>query len=106
MSGEEIPSEGRYPGSDELLGYIKKSIIRCTNIGTDKIFLDIFTEYKRGLEKYCAMLANHIPSNFVDSTSKNVTFTEEDIISACLIVNTAEYMSDILPELENRLKKV
>ncbi|ETO16356.1 hypothetical protein RFI_20998, partial [Reticulomyxa filosa] len=136
MSREKIPAEVRFSGVDELLGYIKKSITRCSKIGTDDIFYQIYRvldlyfflvsflldqksdcvhnmlkhqkEYCNGLNKYAQMLVRHLPDPMTQAASsyniKEKFITESELITICLVINTSDYVSEVLSSLETKLK--
>jgi len=48
--------DNRFPGSDEVLMYVKKSLQRSSQLGVKQTLFDVYREYKRGFLDYCQLL--------------------------------------------------
>ena len=93
---DESKAKDRYGGSDDLFLYIKNSITQCNKLNRNEIMYNLYLEYRRGLGLYCDMLERHL--------RQKEQLNERELQMACYTVNTAEYVSDTIPQLEQSIK--
>lgn len=78
--------------------YIKKAIKRCTALTTSTTFFTLAKEFKACLAKYAKILRSKLPP----PTAR--TLGEGGEVDVCYIINTAEYCTDTVPQLEDMVK--
>merc|ERR1712025_739232 len=99
----------RLMGSDELFLYVKKSIKRCSRLAKGEVLFKLFNEYKRGLALYVDLLDSKLPRGESLKSGLDpepLELTHLQVISTCLILNTAEYCNDTIPSLQESIKKL
>jgi hypothetical protein len=106
-SSEESKTKDRFNGSDDLFLYIKQSINRCSKLTKNITFLELFKEYRRGLDIYADLLLEHIPKRSeYQQQNTNFSLSVQEIYQCCFIVNTAFYCSETIPALQDSIKKL
>jgi hypothetical protein len=106
---EGIDHEGKVPvfsTSISMFVYIRNSIQRCTRLTTGQTFFKLFKAFKACLGDY----ARNLQAKFPPSAGTGVLgtnqykITEGGQLMVCYVVNTCEYCSEILPQLEDTIK--
>jgi len=94
---------------------MKKSMQRCVKLSNKDAFFNLFKAYKWGLEQYAALLASKLPKATATSGPLSATALSEREVSPltprqlnalCLIVNTAEYCMETLPQLAGSIERL
>ena len=93
---DESKAKDRYGCSDDLFLYIKNSVTQCNKLNRNEIMYNLYLEYRRGLSLYCDMLDRHL--------SRKEQLNDREVQMTCYAVNTAEYVADTIPGLENSIK--
>ena len=93
---DESKAKDRYGGSDDLFLYIKNSITQCNKLNRNEILYNLYLEYRRGLGLYSEMLDRHLRAK--------EQLNDREVQMTCYTVNTAEYVADTIPGLENSIK--
>jgi len=95
-------SDGRrsFSCAEKVFIYIKKSLQRCSRLTTGAILFEIAGEYRQGLRDLAALLKSKLPKKADSQLSKS-----ENAI-CCSVANTAEDCKDIVPGIEEAIKKV
>lgn len=83
-------------GCDDLLVYIKKSLSRCSVLARDSVMLNLFEEYKRGLELYHHAMQRHVIVARRQSLSQQLSTQQLRLLA--LIIHTCTYCLDVLPQ--------
>jgi hypothetical protein len=105
-----------YSSSLRLFKSIKDSMRRCTSFSTSKALYDLQTSFKNVLRHYRALLKRSIPSRQFDINYDTIKYglpgstesikglpdkamSDEVEMKCVYIINTCEYILDILPQL-------
>ncbi|CEO98176.1 hypothetical protein PBRA_006290 [Plasmodiophora brassicae] len=110
----------RYKGSDQIFLYIKTSMKRCIRLDQPQILLDVHEVYCAGLQGYCKVLESHVPvlskrapeapaipgAGAIPVVAPTVPdLTTAQLQSLGVLINTAEYCSETLPQLQESISK-
>lgn len=87
-----------FTSSVEIFVYIKKAIKRCTALTTSTTFFTLSKEFKACLARYARILKSKLPA----PGSRGLP--EGGEVDVCYIINTAEYCTDTVPQLEDMIK--
>ncbi len=101
---KDLKPKTRLAGADELFLFFKKSIARCASLTTGEVFAKLWREYLSGLTRYCELLEMKVRNREMASVENSATRAESIRVWG-LILNTAEYIVDTLPDLANSVKK-
>ncbi len=101
-----------YGSSQNIFTFIKNSIKRCTVFSTRTTFVSLCQEIKHCLQQYVSLLKKRCPqekdapSYFPTDTSFQKTYQlpMDAEILICYLINTGEYCSDLVPQLEEMAK--
>eukprot|EP01119_Soliformovum_irregulare_P016119 TRINITY_DN462_c5_g1_i2.p1 TRINITY_DN462_c5_g1~~TRINITY_DN462_c5_g1_i2.p1 ORF type:complete len:831 (-),score=285.75 TRINITY_DN462_c5_g1_i2:80-2338(-) len=85
--------------STDLIFYFKNSIKLCSSLSKNQALYDLSKLFKKFLTQYCNIIISKIPG-----PEKKITEREEKML--CLIINTAEYCSQITTGITDSLKKI
>jgi hypothetical protein len=83
------------PSSVELFVSYKESLTHCNSITSKKPLLDLSKVFGKYLQMYAEFLTAIIPT----------TFEESDVRLICLILNTCDYCSTTILQLEEKIKE-
>lgn len=110
-----------YSSSLRLFKSIKDSMRRCTSFSTSKALFDLHTTFKNVFSHYRALLKRTIPTKGYDINYETIRYglpgsTEslkalpekpmaDSVEMKCVyIINTCEYILDIVPQLQNSIE--
>lgn len=104
-SVDRVPEYSRHSGADDVLLYIRKSIIRCEKLKHAPTLFSVFGEYRYGLIQFANALGRFCKEP--NDSSKYVSPEQaiSDMISVIVIANTAEYVAETLEGLETKVKR-
>jgi len=101
---DRIPEYSRHSGADDVLLYIRKSIIRCEKLKHGPTLFSVFGEYRYGLIQFSNVLGRFCKEPSDSSKSISTEHAMSDMISVIVIANTAEYVAETLEGLETKIK--
>jgi hypothetical protein len=84
--------------SADLFYYYRQSMQQCAKFSTKASFLKLCDVFKRYLKAYADFLLAKVPRE------DRRVLTAEETRTACLLINTAEYCSTTIPQLEERCR--
>lgn len=99
--GQDRSDNNVYGSSMSMFVFIKNSIKRCTALTNGQTFLSLTNEFKACMQKYTAMLRTRCPQP-VGQVYKLPMGNE---VAICYLINTAEYCSEVVPQLEDTIKQ-
>ncbi|PKK67113.1 vacuolar protein sorting-associated protein 53 [Rhizophagus irregularis] len=83
--------------STELFIYYKETIVNCSKLSIRKPFYDLCITFAKRLRIYASdVLIGRIPRG---------NMTRDELKLTCLILNTADYCYNTIPQLEDKLKE-
>jgi len=91
-----------YGSSISMFVYIKNSIKRCTALTTGITFLSLSKEFRTCLQNYAESLRSKCPQSSGQPPVFRLLPGSE--VSLCYIINTSEYCSEVVPQLESMVK--
>lgn len=96
-----------FDASKKMFEYIRASVKRCSDYSRGRALLALSEQLNDVIRHYCVTLKEKIPQPSTTSvmhkhTVYNVSVADELIV--CRIINTAEYCSDVVPQLETLFK--
>lgn len=93
-----------FTSSTHMFVFIKKSVKRCTAFTTGQTFLSLSDELRSCLRQYITMLRSRCPTEISSSPPafKLPSGMEKNI---CLMINTAEYCAEVVPQVEQMIQK-
>jgi hypothetical protein len=113
-----------YGSAMSMFVFIKNSIKRCTALTTGQTFLSLTKEFKTCMQQYQTMLMQRCPiaiiqmnmptSGGVAGIGLGVSFASSQPtfklapgaeVAICYLVNTGEYCSEVVPQLEQMIKQ-
>lgn len=117
----EVIEYAIYSSSLRLFKSIKDSLRRCTSFSTSKALFDLHTSFKNVFRHYRQLLKRTIPSRSYDINYETIKYglpgsTEsikelpekamaEAVEMKCVyIINTCEYILDVVPQLQNSIE--
>ncbi|KAJ3115436.1 Vacuolar protein sorting-associated protein 53 [Phlyctochytrium bullatum] len=86
-----------FTSSTDLFLFYRQTLIQCSKFSTNKPFLDLCRLFGKWLRVYADVLSSKLPKE--DKKS----YTEEEMKTACLVINTADYCSQTTQQLEEKL---
>ena len=92
-----------YGSAMSMFVFIKNSIKRCTALTTGQTFLALTKEFKTCMQQYTKMLRSRCPSAIGQPPVYKLSPGVE--VSLCYLVNTGEYCSEVVPQLEQMIKQ-
>jgi hypothetical protein len=93
-----------FASSTHMFVFVKKSVKRCTAFTTGQTFLALSDELRSCLRQYISMLRNRCPPEI--STNPPVfRLPPGGEKSICLMINTAEYCAEVVPQVEQMIQK-
>jgi hypothetical protein len=102
-SGGSISSGNVYGSAMSMFVFIKNSIKRCTALTTGQTFLALTKEFKTCMQQYTKMLRSRCPPSVGQPPVYKLSPGIE--VSLCYLVNTGEYCSEVVPQLEQMIKQ-
>lgn len=93
-----------FTSSFNMFVYIKNAIKRCTALTTGKTFFDLSKEFKAYLVKYSRHLKAKLPSAAPGPGPGVYRLPDGAEVEVCYIINTAEYCTDTIPQLEEMVR--
>jgi hypothetical protein len=103
-SGAGVSTHGNvYNSSTNMFVFIKKSITRCTALTTGQTFLSLSKEFKTCMQQYAELLRNRLPPPAGQPPIYRLPIGGE--IGVCHIINTGEYCSEVVPQLEQMIQQ-
>jgi len=112
-----------YSSSMSMFVFIKNSIKRCTTLTTGQTFLALVKEFQTCMKHYQELLKMRCPPPLIVSTGGGITSTFSSVshsststqvttyripaggeVGLCYLVNTGEYCSTVVPQLEVMIK--
>ena len=93
-----------FTSSFNMFVYIKNAIKRCTALTTGKTFFDLSKEFKAYLIKYSKHLRAKLPSPAPGPGPVTYRLPDGGEVDVCYIINTAEYCTDTIPQLEEMIR--
>ena len=90
-----------YGSSMSMFVFIKNSIKRCTALTNGQTFLSLTNEFKACMQKYTQVLRTRCPQP-VGQVYRLPVGSE---VAICYLINTAEYCSEVIPQLEESIKQ-
>ncbi|CAG8599973.1 14680_t:CDS:10 [Funneliformis caledonium] len=86
--------------SIELFLYYKETLVNCSKLSTRKPFYDLCIVFSKWLRTYANdVLIGRLPKE------ERRAMTRDELKLICLILNTADYCYNTIPQLEDKLKE-
>ncbi len=105
---EGRPGEAVLSSSVNLFGYIKQSVKRCSGYSTGQTMYQVQKEYQEVLSQYSNVMIGKLPKPHSGSgTGASYRFGDGNAVltMACLVINTAEYCSETVPQLGDMVRE-
>ncbi|KAI9096614.1 Vps53-like protein [Phlyctochytrium arcticum] len=83
--------------STDLFYLYRQTLVQCAKLSTNKPFLDLVRLFGKWLRQYSELLQAKLPKDDKKAIS------EDEIRTACLIINTADYCTTTTSQLEEKL---
>jgi hypothetical protein len=93
-----------FTSSVGMFVYIKTAIQRCTKLTIGLPFFALSKEFKACLQKYSKVLRNKLPLPTQGPSGTMIRLPDGGEVDVCYVVNTAEYCTDTIPQLEEMIK--
>lgn len=93
-----------YGSSMNMFAFIKGSIKRCTALTNGQTFLSLCKEFKTCLQQYNESLRGRCPIAQMASGTPVYKLQPGDEVTLCFLINTAEYCSEVVPQLESLIQ--
>ncbi len=103
LTSGSISSGNVYGSAMSMFVFIKNSIKRCTALTTGQTFLALTKEFKTCMQQYTKMLRSRCPPSVGQPPVYKLSPGIE--VSLCYLVNTGEYCSEVVPQLEQMIKQ-
>ncbi|GAA5969374.1 hypothetical protein JCM8115_003118 [Rhodotorula mucilaginosa] len=92
------------PSSTELFYFYREALERCAKLSTRQPLLDLCTVYRKWLKTYAENVLTAALVKF-DRKSTEGRPNMQELQTACLVLNTAEYCHETATQLEERLQE-
>jgi vacuolar protein sorting-associated protein 53 len=118
---QEVIEYAVYQSSLKMFKSIKDSMRRCTSFSTSKALFDLHTSFKNVFKQYRFLMKQRIPAGQYDISYETLKFglpgsnetlkqlpekpmAEEVEMKCVIIINTAEYCQEIVPQLQQNIE--
>jgi hypothetical protein len=103
LSAAKLPV---FTSSVNMFVYIKNAIKRCTALTTSTTFFTLSKEFRTCLNRYAKHLRGKLPGPTGPTGAASPVFklAEGGEVDICYVINTAEYCTDTVPQLEEMIK--
>lgn len=95
-----------FDSSKRMFEYIKASLKRCTMFSSGTALLSLSREYRVCLQSYSESLRQRCPTPTTSSNGKEPVYEvkgQQEVLM-CRVINTAEYCSEVVPQLESMMR--
>jgi hypothetical protein len=93
-----------YNSSVNMFVFIKNSIKRCTALTNGTTFLALSKEFRTCIRNYAEALKHKCPAPYNAGPPPMYRLPTGSEQTLCYIINTCEYCSDVLPQLESLIQ--
>ena len=103
-TGSSSSGANVYNSSMNMFVFIKNSIKRCTALTNGTTFLALSKEFRTCLRNYAEALKSKCPTPYNAGPPPLYRLPSGSEQGLCYIINTCEYCSDVLPQLESLIQ--
>jgi hypothetical protein len=102
---------GNFESSSRMFEYIRQSMKRCLALTNGQSFLDLVLQYQPCIQLYAETLRGRCPhagKGNGNSTGCRIfqhKMSQDEEVTVCRVVNTAEYCTEVVPKLESQIKE-